>query len=101
MCSPAVIATVAQTGIGVASSVMGAEAQDKSAEQSWASTVNDLEGKYHATQLREQQEMARTQLQVFQAQKAGNSLASRVRVQSAEGNIAGRTAAERGQTVRE
>ena len=99
MCSPAVIATVAQTGIGVASSVMGAEAQDKSAEQSWASTVNDLEGKYNATQLREQQEMARTQLQVFQAQKAGNSLASRVRVQSAEGNIAGRTAAERGQTV--
>ena len=99
MCSPAVIAQVAQTGVGIASSVAGAEAQDKSVQQSWQSTVTDLEGKYNSTQLREQQEMARTQLQVFQAQKAGNSLAARVRVQSAEGNVSGRTAQERGQTV--
>jgi hypothetical protein len=99
MCSPAVIAQVAQTGVGIASSVAGAEAQDKSVQQSWQSTVTDLEGKYNATQLREQQEMARTQLQVFQAQKAGNSLAARVRVQSAEGNVSGRTVQERGQTV--
>jgi hypothetical protein len=98
VCSPAAIQGVT-TGVQVVSSITGAEAQDRAVEQSWQSTVSDLEGKYNQTQLREQQEMARTQLDVYQAQKSGNSLASRVRVQAAQSNVAGASAAERTQSV--
>lgn len=98
MCGPAAIMAV-QMGIGAAGSIEGAIAKDKAARQAWGSTITDLEGQYSATQLREQQEMSKAQMDVFQAQRSGQSLTSRVRVQSASGGVGGATAAEREQTV--
>lgn len=94
MCGPAAIAAV-QFGVQATSTIASAEAQDKHARAAWANADTDLMNKYTAVQSREQQEIARAGLEVFQAQKAGTSNASRIRAQLASGGIAGASAQER------
>ena len=94
MCSPLAI-TAITTGVNIASTVGEDSAKDTEAKQARLNATQDLFNKYNATQAREQQEMQRTQLEVFQAQKQGVSNASRLRAQSASGNVAGPGIAQR------
>jgi hypothetical protein len=95
VCAPAAILAVTQAGVSIASQGLAAKAQDIQAQHAWANATQNLENQYNATQLRENQEMQRTQLQVFQAQQQGVSNASRIRSQLATGGVAGASAQER------
>jgi hypothetical protein len=95
MCSPTAIMAVTSTGINILSTVGEANAKNTEARQARLAATSDLMNKYNTTQLREQQEMQRTQLEVFQARQQGVSNASRIRAQAAGGGVAGASIQER------
>ena len=94
MCGAMAI-TALNTAVNIASEGVAAKAKDIEAQHAWGSAQSDLDQKYNAIQLRENQEMQKTQLQTFQATQAGVSSTSRIRAQLAGGGVAGASAAER------
>lgn len=96
MCGPAAI-TLVNTGVQMGQQVLNAQAQNERAKATWENDYNNLTSQYTAIQTKETQEAQRAQLQVIQAQKAGMSAAGRLRVQSAAGDVGGRTIQERTQ----
>ena len=94
MCAPLAIAAVS-AAVSITSEGVAAKAKDIEAQHAWGSAQSDLDQKYNAIQLRENQEMQKTQLQTFQATQAGVSSTSRIRAQLASGGVAGASAAER------
>ena len=94
MCGAMAI-TALNTAVNIASEGVAAKAKDIEAQHAWGSAQSDLDQKYNAIQLRENQEMQKTQLQTFQATQAGVSSTSRIRAQLAAGGVAGASATER------
>ena len=94
MCSAVALAGVT-AGVNIATQGVAAKAQDIAAEKAWGSAQGDLMTKYNAIQLRENQEMQKTQLETFQVTQTGVGTASRIRAQLAAGGVAGASATER------